>query len=123
MSSTKKTTQLRLRIFAGPNGSGKSTIIESIRNYKIAGIPVDFGIYVNADDIAEALRENKFSFAKYKIKATNDEFQTICMASGLIAGKFSKTEFESSYIIENSKLILLDPRYDEQLAQLISAYL
>ena len=45
------------------------------------------------------------------------------MASGLIAGKFSKTEFESSYIIENSKLILLDPRYDEQLAQLISAYL
>jgi predicted ABC-type ATPase len=47
---------LRLRIFAGPNGSGKSSIINSIRNYtKDNGTPLDFGIYLNADDIAKEL--------------------------------------------------------------------
>jgi predicted ABC-type ATPase len=48
----------RLRIFAGPNGSGKSTIIHSIRQFKKSnGTPIDFGVYINADDIAAQLRK------------------------------------------------------------------
>jgi len=45
---------LRLRVSAGPNGSGKTTIIEAVRKAKVNGRPVDFGIYINADDIARA---------------------------------------------------------------------
>jgi len=57
-----------MRVFAGPNGSGKSTIIRAVRSYKVKGIPVDFGIYVNADDIARGLRKGKFSLRRYRIK-------------------------------------------------------
>ena len=45
-----------MRVFAGPNGSGKSTIINAVRNVKVGNQLVDFGIYVNADDIAAELR-------------------------------------------------------------------
>lgn len=41
---------LRLRVFAGPNGSGKTTIIDAVRKARVNGRPVDFGVYVNADE-------------------------------------------------------------------------
>ena len=47
--------QLRLRIFAGPNGSGKTTIINSVRAAKVNDKPIDFGNYINADDITRDL--------------------------------------------------------------------
>lgn len=46
----------RMRVFAGPNDSGKSSIIKSILNTEIKkGKKLDFGIYINADDIAVSL--------------------------------------------------------------------
>jgi predicted ABC-type ATPase len=39
-----------LLIIAGPNGSGKSTLTKSL-----LGAGIDFGIYINPDDIAETL--------------------------------------------------------------------
>jgi len=45
--------QKRLRIFAGPNGSGKSTIVNIVKEQA-----VDFGVYVNADDIKTELPPN-----------------------------------------------------------------
>lgn len=46
----------RLRVFAGPNGSGKSSIIKKILNTDVQkGVKLDFGIYINADDIAKEL--------------------------------------------------------------------
>jgi len=48
--------QLKLRVFAGPNGSGKSTVINFIRSYKVNDKHVEFGYYINADDIAKALK-------------------------------------------------------------------
>jgi predicted ABC-type ATPase len=43
-------------VFAGHNGSGKSTIIQAVKDYKIKDIPIDFGIHIDADDIAVQLR-------------------------------------------------------------------
>lgn len=48
---------LRLRVFAGPNGSGKTTVINSIRNLIVNDQPIDFGHYINADDIAVQLKK------------------------------------------------------------------
>ena len=92
MSSTKKES-LRLRVFAGPNGSGKSTIIKAVREYTIGGTSIDFGIYLNADDIAALLRSDKFSFLGYKIRTTKNEFTSIAIKSGLIGKEFSEEEF------------------------------
>jgi len=47
--------QKRLRIFAGPNGSGKSTIVNIVKEQA-----VDFGVYVNADDIKTELVNSGF---------------------------------------------------------------
>lgn len=43
----------RMRVFAGPNGSGKSTILSNIKE------KVNFGVYVNADDIEKSLNIKK----------------------------------------------------------------
>ncbi len=123
MPSTKNKTSLRLRIFAGPNGSGKSTIIKVVREYKIKNKLVDFGIYVNADDIAELLRSNKFSFAKYQLKIDKDDFRKETLASGLINESFSDKEFFTSYTINRSKLLLKKRENDERIAQIIADYL
>ena len=74
---TSPVSQLRLRVFAGPNGSGKSTVIQFVRNQKVNGKHIDFGIYINADDIAQKLRENTFSFDDYDLRVSNMEFTEI----------------------------------------------
>lgn len=123
MSSTR--VRKRLRIFAGPNGSGKSTIIDSIRNTKIAGWPIDFGIYINADDIARLLRNNKFSFASYRLQdISRDDFVTATLKSGLVGPSFTEELFRQSFSIsKNSNLILKSKKHDEQIAQILADYL
>ena len=113
-----------MRVFAGPNGSGKSTIIKSVSEYKERGIPLDFGIYVNADDIARQLRENKFSFRKYRVRVNPEEFNRIALESGLIGKKFPKAKFVSSYrFLNSSSLRLVRKNYDEILAQIVADFL
>ncbi len=52
----------RLRVFAGPNGSGKTTIIKSLQS------EIPFGVYVNADDIENFLKEtNVLLFDTYQV--------------------------------------------------------
>jgi predicted ABC-type ATPase len=85
--------QLRLRVFAGPNGSGKSTVINDIKNYKSKGRLIDFGYYINADDIAFSLRDSSFSFDSFRISVTNKEFKNIALASGLINENFMRLLF------------------------------
>lgn len=121
MPSTNRT--LRLRVFAGPNGSGKSTIIQAVRSKEVKGIPVDFGIYINADDIAHALRQNKFSFSPYTIKVSREEFVTLALASGLINKKFTEKEFVSSFHWGSNALKLSHQKYDEALAQILADFL
>lgn len=83
------TPQLRLRVFAGPNGSGKSTVIKEIRETRINGKEIDFGVYINADDIAKALVKNTFSFKTYEIEYTKDDILEFASSSGLISKDFT----------------------------------
>ncbi|MBT6007619.1 MAG: hypothetical protein HOG79_18020 [Prolixibacteraceae bacterium] len=109
-----------MRVFAGPNGSGKSTIINSVRSHKVNGIPVDFGIYVNADLIARDLQKGNISFKKYKIVISQDEFVAISLDSGLIGEKFSEEQFISSFRITRNIIYLTKPAADEYIAQIMA---
>jgi predicted ABC-type ATPase len=121
---SSKTRSLRLRIFAGPNGSGKSTIIQAVREYRIKEIPVDFGTYVNADDIAYQLRQGAFSFSDYGILTTRHEFISMTLKSGLIGRDFTEKRFRSCFkLIKAGHLILKDPALDERLAQILADFL
>jgi predicted ABC-type ATPase len=120
---TKLKENLRLRVFAGPNGSGKSTIIESVRSSYVNGVPIDFGIYINADEIALALRKNAFSFSKYRIKIDQNDFNKTVLNSGLVTTEFDERTFLESYSIKGSKLVLMNPTHVERIAQMIADYL
>ncbi len=90
----------RLRVFAGPNGSGKSTMIHALREVRVDNRPIDFGLYVNADDIAAALRENSFGFHAYELSlSTRAEFCRLSLATGLVGARFAAAAFESSFEI------------------------
>jgi len=113
-----------MRVFAGPNGSGKSTIIKAVREYKMKRIPVDFGIYVNADDIADLLRTGAFSFADYEVFTTRSEFIATALASGLVGPDFSEKSFQASFKFhKDQRLLLTNKNADERLAQILSDFL
>lgn len=112
--------ELRMRVFAGPNGSGKSTIIKSVREYTADEKHLDFGIYINADDIARDLRDGSFDFSTYELKPNNKEFRETAILSGLITKEFPESVFDASYIFNGSKLILKNREADERLAQIIA---
>lgn len=131
LSSTKAKSTLRLRIFAGPNGSGKSTVINSVRQYKTSSGKLDFGIYINADDIVVQLKNNTFTFSKFEIKANETDFINTALQSGLIDKKFSKNVFLSCFKFSEQKLILHQVNVTtktgkgivEKLGQIIADYL
>lgn len=113
-----------MRIFAGPNGSGKSTIIQAVRDYRIKEIPIDFGVYINADDIVRLLEMDKFNFSDYTITTTRKEFVSHATASGLISNEFSSATFRSSFTFtSNQQVILKDANAVERLAQILSDFL
>lgn len=119
-----KNQQLRLRVFAGPNGSGKSTVIDYVRNYKInKKRSIDFGYYINADEIAKLLRAETFTFASYSISVSTKEFKTIALASGLINKDFDENTFKNSFTIRSNKLSLKNKAADERLAQVLADFL
>jgi predicted ABC-type ATPase len=111
---------LRLRVFAGPNGSGKSTVIEDVKIYKSKGKSIDFGFYINADDIARALREKGFSFEPYHISVSNKEFIKAALESGLVNEEFNETRFRNCYSFYKNTIKLKDGFGDERLAQIIA---
>ncbi len=115
--------ELRMRVFAGPNGSGKSTIIKSVREYIIEDRPIDFGIYINADDIANELRNGKFSFQHYHVNPNKLQFTNVAAQSGLLIDNKSIKFFEESFDIKGSKVVLKDTKADERLAQIIADFL
>lgn len=112
-----------MRVFAGPNGSGKSTIIQSVREYQTVYGKVDFGVYVNADDLVRELTSSEFRFSKYKIIATKRDFISVAKESGLIGEKFSLVDFLGCHKIEKGKIILVDAAKADQLAQVLADYL
>lgn len=113
-----------MRVFAGPNGSGKSTIIQGVRDYRIKEIPIDFGTYVNADDIADALRNNEFTFSKYSISATRSKLVSHALKSGLVNDAFPKIRFSTSFKFKGShQLVLTKKKFAERVAQILADFL
>jgi predicted ABC-type ATPase len=114
---------LRLRVFAGPNGSGKSTVINSVREFKVADRPIDFGIYINADDIARELRDGSLDLTSYQVNVDRDEFVTVVGDSGLLSREFTKQAFLDSFILEGNRIQLVNDEAVERLAQIIADFL
>lgn len=123
LSSINSEHTLRMRVFAGPNGSGKSTIIKSVENYTIHDKKLDFGTYVNADDIVVALQANAFTFANYKVKVSNHELQQVALASGLINDSFSAVEFNSAFELSSQKVLLKKKEKAEEMGQILADFL
>ena len=68
----------RMRIFAGPNGSGKTTIFKKISEKE----KIHLGVYVNADDIEQALSVRpELQFSKFKIEVTEEELRSFLKES------------------------------------------
>lgn len=112
-----------MRVFAGPNGSGKSTIIAAVRRYLVNQNAIDFGIYINADDIAKNLINDTFSFADYQLETSESEFVSISQDSGLINTSFDLDTFQKSFKIENDKLFISNKEYVDRLAQILAHFL
>jgi predicted ABC-type ATPase len=116
--------QPRLRIFAGPNGSGKSTIINSIRDYKVNGRTVDFGYYINADDIALALQTTGiYSFKQFEFEAKTDEFNSIVSDSGLLSKDFNLFQLTDTCKIADNAIHCIRKDQTERMAQIVADYL
>lgn len=63
----------RLRMIAGPNGSGKTTLTQHLRN----AYDLDFGYYVNADELETSLRRNgQYSLAPFPLSITDSNFRS-----------------------------------------------
>ena len=122
MSATKA-SPLRLRVFAGPNGSGKTTLANFIKRITIGDKKIDFGIYVNADDIAADLEKGGVSFRKFEIITTPKEFRKVAMNSGLINEHFDEQTFLSSFKFRANRLTLTSAHHKELLAQVAADFL
>jgi predicted ABC-type ATPase len=118
-----KQPQLRMRVFAGPNGSGKSTVIKAIKTIEQNGKQIDFGYYINADDIARALRKGHFSFSAYSIRPNALELVTFARDSGLMTDRKSLSEFAYGFVIDGLRLYLLNLNIVEEVAQVIARFL
>ena len=91
-----------MRVFAGPNGSGKSSIIKSVLNTSLKdGKKLDFGIYINADDIAVSLFKGGCILADYEVNIAKDDLLNMARQSGLLNNDFPFERFRKCLIIEN----------------------
>ncbi|MBK9984026.1 MAG: zeta toxin family protein [Saprospiraceae bacterium] len=123
ISKKIKTGTLRLRVFAGPNGSGKSTIIKGIQDARVKGRKLDLGTYINADDIAQLIFKNKFTFEKYDLNVSKKAILFFASNSGLISEEFSETMLESMFNIKKNEVILKHSQHFQNLAQIIARFL
>lgn len=121
----------RLRVFAGPNGSGKSSLINKLLKTEVKkGKKLDFGIYVNADDIAKRLLESPLNLSNYKITLLEDEFYDIVSKSGLVNADFPLKRFKDCLHISNKSIAINhkvarlnnDQPY-ERIAQILADYI
>jgi predicted ABC-type ATPase len=121
----------RLRVFAGPNGSGKSSIIKRIRDTKVENDrTLDFGNYINADDIASDLRQCFFDISKFDIKFSLSDFFDVANSSGLLNDAFKLQRVKECITFDKGKIAInidfaskTDDYPYERIAQSIADYL
>jgi len=85
--------------------------------------PLDFGIYINADDIASNLLLDGCKFSQYELRTDAKEFSGIALQSGLIQNDFSTKLFHSAFSLTNNTICLTNKRYKDKLAQIIADFL
>ncbi|NCU03692.1 MAG: zeta toxin [Chitinophagaceae bacterium] len=89
----------RMRVFAGPNGSGKTTIIKSLR------AEIGFGVYVNADDIEQQLKQSSvLLFDTYQLVVSQTELQTFFKASKFAPVKRNEPDLWASLTVKDNTL-------------------
>lgn len=86
-------------------------------------MPIDFGVYINADDIAQLLRTKFLDFSSFRIRTKPGEFIKISIESGLINDNFSERAFRESFSLRNNLLRLKNVNEAERLAQIVADFL
>jgi predicted ABC-type ATPase len=110
-------------VFAGPNGSGKSTIIQAVRQTTVDGRTLDFGIYVNADEIAVRLASGDFSFRPYRVgDVTFAQLEQFGRESGLFRGGFDEAALNEAIGLHGNAVTMHEPEWKEVVAQLFSNF-
>ncbi len=113
---------LRLRVFAGPNGSGKTTIIEQVRKARVNGRSVDFGVYINADEIAKALGKG-YDLTPFELELGADRFVAFAEGSGLLDKELTVAHLAEG-VRWTRKRVRSEPTLPEdRIAQLIAQFL
>lgn len=112
-----------MRVFAGPNGSGKSTVIKAVREYKTESGKIDFGFYINADELTKELIAGTFRFSKFKVRTTFEEFCLAAKNSGLLDHDFSQSKFAASFTWKSGSISIRKTKYAERIAQILADFL
>lgn len=120
--------QKRLRVFAGPNGSGKSSIIQSILEKELDdGRKVDFGIYINADEIAKVFTFSSLKISNFGLFMNQLDFLSIAEVSGLVHPDFTLNRIEKCLIwrddtveIDHKVASEIDDNPYERIAQIFA---
>lgn len=89
----------------------------------VNGKPIFLGIYINADDIAAAIKKNAFSFIKYEIECTKQDILDYAKSSGLLISGLNVGELEKSFELRASKIHLVEKKHSDRLAQIIARLL
>lgn len=100
----------RMRVFAGPNGSGKTTIVKSLQS------EIGFGVYVNADDIENLLKEsNLLLFNAYQIRVGESELQAFFKMSQFSPVKRNEADLWNKLRVTDN-ILHINTRVDSYLA-------
>lgn len=113
---------LRLRVFAGPNGSGKTTIINAVRKARVNGRPVDFGVYINADDIAKALVKG-YDLSSFELELGAERFLSYAAGSGLLDEEFTLKDLKYGVVWTSDRVSSKPSLPKDRVAQLIAQFL
>jgi len=94
-----------------------------VRKVKVNGRAIDFGYYINADDIARQLRNGGLKFSEFDLEIKPKDFLDVALASGLINDEFTKREFRSAFSLRSNVIRLKNKSADERIAQMVADFL
>jgi predicted ABC-type ATPase len=107
----------RMRVFAGPNGSGKTTIIKSLQEI------IPFGVYINADDIEQQLKESKvLLFNSFQLNISQEQLQDFFKKSTFSPIKRNELDLWTKIVVEKN-VLKLNIEVDSYLAADIAEFI
>jgi predicted ABC-type ATPase len=86
-------------------------------------LPLDFGYYINADDIAVYLKNSEFSQKQGNLIIESPALFAFAQQSGLLKPPFTEIELKNSIVFEDGFIKLIDEEYLDYVAQLMARYL